>query len=106
MCSTYGEHAFNSGLFIYFSSADRTATQKFELASFLRWYIMVELHDPAYAKRFYSIYEILEDSMIKVCWLNLLHFKSCIIFHEILVLGSIFLIMIPRTISSCYQVPD
>ncbi|KAG0614104.1 hypothetical protein M758_6G151500 [Ceratodon purpureus] len=41
------------------------AIQKFELASFLRWYVTVELHDPAYAKRFYSIYEILEDSMTK-----------------------------------------
>jgi hypothetical protein len=26
----------------------------------------VELHDPGYAKRFYSIYEIFEDSMTKV----------------------------------------
>ena len=43
-----------------------TAIQKFELASFLRWYVAVELHDPAYAKRFYSIYEILEDCMTKV----------------------------------------
>ncbi|XP_020525808.1 phosphatidylinositol 3-kinase, root isoform isoform X2 [Amborella trichopoda] len=37
-----------------------------ELASFLRWYVAVELHDPAYAKRFYCTYEILEDSMMKL----------------------------------------
>ncbi|XP_062110333.1 phosphatidylinositol 3-kinase, root isoform [Humulus lupulus] len=37
-----------------------------ELASFLRWYVAVELHDPAYAKRFYSTYEILEENMIKL----------------------------------------
>ncbi|KAH9554610.1 hypothetical protein CY35_08G072300 [Sphagnum magellanicum] len=43
----------------------KRATQKLELASFLRWYVTVELHDPGYAKRFYSIYEIFEDSMTK-----------------------------------------
>ncbi|KAJ3694315.1 hypothetical protein LUZ60_009795 [Juncus effusus] len=37
-----------------------------EIASFLRWYVLVELHDPIYAKRFYSTYEMLEESMIKV----------------------------------------
>ncbi|GAV61020.1 LOW QUALITY PROTEIN: Arf domain-containing protein/PI3_PI4_kinase domain-containing protein/PI3Ka domain-containing protein/PI3K_C2 domain-containing protein [Cephalotus follicularis] len=37
-----------------------------ELASFLRWYVAVELHDPAYAKRFYSTYEILEENMMKL----------------------------------------
>nr|XP_043607077.1 phosphatidylinositol 3-kinase, root isoform [Erigeron canadensis] len=37
-----------------------------EFASFLRWYVAVELHDPAYAKRFYSTYEILEENMIKL----------------------------------------
>lgn len=37
-----------------------------ELASFLRWYVTVELHDPAYAKRFYCTYEILEDNMMKL----------------------------------------
>ncbi|KAL7609297.1 phosphatidylinositol 3-kinase, root isoform [Lactuca sativa] len=37
-----------------------------ELASFLRWYVAVELHDPAYAKRFYSSYEMLEENMIKL----------------------------------------
>lgn len=26
----------------------------------------LELHDPSYAKRFYSIYEIFEESMTKV----------------------------------------
>lgn len=39
------------------------AIQKFELASFLRWYVTVELHDPGYTKRFYSIYELFEDMM-------------------------------------------
>lgn len=34
-----------------------------ELGSFLRWYVAVELYDPAYAKRFYSTYEILEENM-------------------------------------------
>ncbi|XP_052204899.1 phosphatidylinositol 3-kinase, root isoform isoform X1 [Diospyros lotus] len=37
-----------------------------ELASFLRWYVAVELHDPAYAKRFYCTYEILEENMLKL----------------------------------------
>ncbi|KAF9622887.1 hypothetical protein IFM89_035120 [Coptis chinensis] len=37
-----------------------------ELASFLRWYVTVELHDPAYAKRYYCTYEILEDNMMKL----------------------------------------
>lgn len=36
-----------------------------DLASFLRWYVMVEIHDPTYAKRFYSTYEILEDYILK-----------------------------------------
>ncbi|CAA3031722.1 Phosphatidylinositol 3-kinase, root isoform [Olea europaea subsp. europaea] len=37
-----------------------------ELASFLRWYVTVELHDPAYARRFYCTYEILQESMLKL----------------------------------------
>ncbi|GAB4839778.1 hypothetical protein Ancab_020488 [Ancistrocladus abbreviatus] len=37
-----------------------------ELASFLRWYVAVELHDPAHAKRFYSTYEMLEENMLKL----------------------------------------
>ncbi|KAM7484229.1 hypothetical protein LguiA_000238 [Lonicera macranthoides] len=37
-----------------------------ELASFLRWYVAVELHDPSYAKRFYCSYEILEENMMKL----------------------------------------
>ncbi|KAL8149304.1 phosphatidylinositol 3-kinase, root isoform [Apium graveolens] len=37
-----------------------------ELASFLRWYVAVELHDPTYAKRFYCTYEILEENMMKL----------------------------------------
>lgn len=43
-----------------------TALRNIELASFLRWYVTVELHDPAYAKRFYCTYEILEENMMKV----------------------------------------
>lgn len=43
-----------------------TALRNIELASFLRWYVAVELYDPAYAKRFYCTYEILEENMMKV----------------------------------------
>ncbi|GAB2280474.1 hypothetical protein Dimus_015102 [Dionaea muscipula] len=42
------------------------ALQNIELASFLRWFVTVELHDPAYAKRFYSTYEMLEEGMLKL----------------------------------------
>ncbi|KAG1342793.1 hypothetical protein COCNU_05G010220 [Cocos nucifera] len=35
-----------------------------EIASFLRWYVAVELHDPTYAKRFYCTYDMLEDNMV------------------------------------------
>ena len=49
-------------IFLIFSAA----VQNVELASFLRWYVTVELYDPAYAKRFYSIYELLEDTVKKV----------------------------------------
>lgn len=42
------------------------ALRNIKFASFLRWYVAVELYDPAYAKRFYSTYEILEENMIKV----------------------------------------
>lgn len=37
-----------------------------EIASFLRWYVAVELHDPQYAKRYYCTHEILEESMRKL----------------------------------------
>ncbi|XP_008795925.1 phosphatidylinositol 3-kinase, root isoform-like [Phoenix dactylifera] len=37
-----------------------------EIASFLRWYVAVELHDLTYAKRFYCTYDMLEDSMVKM----------------------------------------
>ncbi|EXB82579.1 Phosphatidylinositol 3-kinase, root isoform [Morus notabilis] len=40
--------------------------QNIKFASFLRWYVAVELYDPAYAKRFYCTYEILEENMIKL----------------------------------------
>ncbi|KAL6294506.1 hypothetical protein ACE6H2_002648 [Prunus campanulata] len=42
------------------------ALRNIELASFLRWYVAVELHDPAYAKRFYCTYELLEENMMKL----------------------------------------
>ncbi|KAG5048676.1 hypothetical protein JHK85_009779 [Glycine max] len=42
------------------------ALRNIELASFLRWYVAVELYDPAYAKRFYCTYEILEENMMKI----------------------------------------
>ncbi|KAM0019423.1 putative phosphatidylinositol 3-kinase [Helianthus debilis subsp. tardiflorus] len=37
-----------------------------EFASFIRWYVAVELHDPAYAKCFYCTYRMLEENMIKL----------------------------------------
>ncbi|XP_042007161.1 phosphatidylinositol 3-kinase, root isoform-like isoform X2 [Salvia splendens] len=37
-----------------------------DLASFLRWYVAVELREPAYARRFYSTYELLEENMLKL----------------------------------------
>ena len=52
-----------------------TALRNIEFASFLRWYVAVELHDPAYAKRFYCTHEILEENMIKV-WDHKLSFLS------------------------------
>ncbi|KAK7829511.1 phosphatidylinositol 3-kinase [Quercus suber] len=42
------------------------ALRNIEFASFLRWYVAVELHDPAYAKRFYCTHEILEENMMKL----------------------------------------
>ncbi|XP_057528744.1 phosphatidylinositol 3-kinase, root isoform isoform X2 [Amaranthus tricolor] len=44
----------------------KRSLRNIELASFLRWYVAVELHDPAYAKRFYSTYEMLEENMLKL----------------------------------------
>ncbi|MFS7914662.1 putative phosphatidylinositol 3-kinase [Helianthus anomalus] len=49
----------------YFNWFNLCALTNIELASFLRWYVAVELHDPAYAKRFYCTYEMLEENMIK-----------------------------------------
>ncbi|XP_078431402.1 vacuolar protein sorting 34 [Wolffia australiana] len=37
-----------------------------QIASFFRWYLTVEFQDPAYAKRFHSTHEILEDNMKKL----------------------------------------
>ncbi|KAH9773220.1 phosphatidylinositol 3-kinase VPS34 [Citrus sinensis] len=42
------------------------SSHNIELASFLRWYVSVEFHDPVHAKRFYSTHEILEESMMKL----------------------------------------
>ncbi|BBN17072.1 phosphatidylinositol 3-kinase [Marchantia polymorpha subsp. ruderalis] len=36
-----------------------------ELSSFFRWYVAVELQDPSYARRFYCVYDILEDALKK-----------------------------------------
>ncbi|MFS8025244.1 putative phosphatidylinositol 3-kinase [Helianthus anomalus] len=33
-------------------------------SSLLRWYVVFELHDPAYAKCFYCTYQMLEENMI------------------------------------------
>lgn len=52
-----------------------TALRNIELASFLRWYVAVELHDPAYAKRFYCTYEILEENMMKVHYSSLMKYS-------------------------------
>ncbi|KAL5647137.1 hypothetical protein ACJX0J_041492, partial [Zea mays] len=41
------------------------ALSNIEIASFLRWYILVELHSPAYARRYYGTYDMLENSMMK-----------------------------------------
>lgn len=48
---------------IFFNVACFTALRNIEIASFLRWYVALELHDPAYAKRFYCTNEILKDNM-------------------------------------------
>ncbi|KAJ4711089.1 Phosphatidylinositol 3-kinase [Melia azedarach] len=42
------------------------SSHNIELASFLRWYVSVEFHDPVHAKRFYSTHEILEESLKKL----------------------------------------
>ncbi|AQK52131.1 Phosphatidylinositol 3-kinase VPS34 [Zea mays] len=42
------------------------ALSNIEIASFLRWYILVELHSPAYARRYYGTYDMLENSMMKL----------------------------------------
>lgn len=61
-----------------------TALRNIELASFLRWYVAVELHDPAYAKRFYCTYELLEENMMKVRVYKLLSWGHllCLFFLE------------------------
>jgi hypothetical protein len=80
-----------------------TALRNIEFASFLRWYVAVELHDPAYAKRFYCTHEILEENMIKV-WDHKLSFSECNIYsgqnkyHMVI----IFIIRICRVIPYLY----
>lgn len=54
-----------------------TALRNIEFASFLRWYVAVELHDPAYAKRFYYTYELLEENMMKVWFVVFLSIIIC-----------------------------
>ena len=39
--------------------------QNIDVASLLRWYVMMEIPDPTYAQRFLSTYEILEDYIVK-----------------------------------------
>ena len=57
-----------------------SALSNIEIASFLRWYVVVELHDHAYARRYYSTYDMLEDEMMKVCSLTfMIHTVSSII---------------------------
>lgn len=58
-----------------------TALRNIEFASFLRWYVAVELHDPAYAKRFYCTHEILEENMMKV-WDHKLSFFECYVYSD------------------------
>lgn len=61
-----------------------SALSNIEIASFLRWYVLVELHDPVYAKRFYCTYEMLEDSMIKVLKIFILFLIGvCFIFFNV-----------------------
>jgi hypothetical protein len=43
-----------------------SALSNIEIASFLRWYVVVELHDHANARRYYNTYDMLEDEMMKV----------------------------------------
>ena len=49
------------------------------MASFFRWYVTVELHNPAYAKRFYSTYELLEENMMKV-WVHRFYYWDVTLF--------------------------
>lgn len=58
-----------------------TALRNIEFASFLRWYVAVELHDPAYAKRFYCTHEILEENMMKV-WDHKPSFFECYVYSD------------------------
>lgn len=55
----------------------------------------MELHDPAYAKRFYSIYEILEDCMTKVNQTAYPLSLSPSFLHEILVSRTICVFKLP-----------
>lgn len=50
-------------LFFLFS-----ALSNYELASFLRWYLVLELHDPSHARRYLCTYEMLEDAIMRVCF--------------------------------------
>ncbi|KAL5229981.1 hypothetical protein ABZP36_028757 [Zizania latifolia] len=41
------------------------AVSNIEIASFLRWYLVVEFHDPVYARRYFHTYDLLENGMMK-----------------------------------------
>ncbi|KAF2555310.1 hypothetical protein F2Q68_00017565 [Brassica cretica] len=60
---------------IRFERSDRSRLSQFlveralrniELASYVRWYVNVELTDHVYNKRYHSTYSLLEESMSKV----------------------------------------
>ncbi|XP_010234573.1 phosphatidylinositol 3-kinase, root isoform isoform X2 [Brachypodium distachyon] len=42
----------------------RRSLSNFGIASFLRWYLIVELHDPTHARRYYRTYDQLEESIM------------------------------------------
>ncbi|KAF0930784.1 hypothetical protein E2562_035256, partial [Oryza meyeriana var. granulata] len=37
----------------------------YELASFFRWYLVIELHNPSHARRYLCTYEMLEDAIMR-----------------------------------------
>ncbi|MFS8017254.1 putative phosphatidylinositol 3-kinase [Helianthus anomalus] len=56
---------------MWFERLDKSCLSQFlvqrcmpPFSSLLRWYVVFELHDPAYAKCFYCTYQMLEENMI------------------------------------------